>query len=243
VSILIRDHKIYEQVFYDNEAHYEDIAKKQLSEIFGDFKPDLALIDRRYRMWAVVEVELEHHSLDHHVFPQMKALSSGEYGGLHADYLAQTRSDIDPGRMKDLVAYVPPEIMLLVNSRTVLGKGWGVLESELQVRLTFLEVYRAPSGDAIFNLSGYAPHIRPERIAGAKKHRMMNALVCANPNLIPVPDEGIIRMYYEGRPIHWQVVATADSALLIPRPTITLRVDRNYEILRNEDGRLVLRLL
>ncbi len=260
MSILIRNHIAYEQVFYDNEAHYEDIAKKQLAETLEaflvlDFKalvlgeegirrrPDLALIDRRYRMWVVVEVELEHHSLDHHVLPQMTALASGSYDITHADYLVQTCTDIEPERIKDLITYVPPQIMTLVNSRTVLDKGWGILETELQVRLTFLEVYRSSTGDAIFSLSGYTPHIRPDRLAGAKKHRMLNALVCAKPNVIPVSAEGTIRMYFEGRPIHWQVVKTADSAVLIPRPSLTLRSDRNYEILRTENGRLVLRIM
>ena len=260
MNVLIRNRKIYEQVFYDNEGHFEDIAKKQLAEVFDEFivldfkplvlgddgvrrRPDLALIHRRYLMWVVVEVELEHHSLDHHVFPQMQALASGAYELAHADYLAQKCSKIDLERAKDLVTYIPPQVMTLVNSRRVLEKGWEILESDLRVRLTFLETYRSEIGDSIFCLSGYIPQIKSERIAGAKTHRMINALVCRNPDSIPVAASATLRMYVEGRPIDWQVLKTADSALLIPRPSFTLRRDRNYEILRAENGNMLLRML
>ena len=260
MSILIRNNIVYEQVFYDYEAHFEDIAKKQLSDIFGEFlvldfkpvvlgdqgirrRPDLALIHRRYRMWVVVEVELEHHSLEHHVFPQMQALASGTYDITHADHLVQASTDIDQARANYLVTYIPPQIMTLVNSRSVLGKGWEVLESDLQVKLTFLETYRAGTGDSIFCLSGYTPHIKPEHIAGAKKHRMMNALVCAKADAIPVATGAILLMHFEGRPIHWHVIKTADSAVLMPKPSLTLKEDRNYEIRRSDDGQLMLRRL
>lgn len=260
MSILIHNHKIYEQVFHDNEGHFEDIAKKQLAKILKEFFvldfnpyvlgdegirrcPDLVLIHRRYVMWVVVEVELEHHSLDNHVFPQMQALASGIYDDTHAVYLAGKSQEIDLEKAKDLVAFVPPEVMTLVNSRSVLEKGWEILESDLHVRLTFLEIYRSETGASIFSLSGYTPHVRPERIAGAKAHPMMNALVCRKLDAISVPAGTILRMDFQGRPIHWQVLKTADSAVLIPKPAVTLRKDRNYEIRRAENGRLVLRLL
>jgi hypothetical protein len=41
-----------------------------LTSEYGSKKPDLALIDRDYRAWWVVEVELAHHSLHHHVLPE-----------------------------------------------------------------------------------------------------------------------------------------------------------------------------
>ncbi len=251
---------IYEQIFYDDEAHFENVAKKQLKETLKDFmvvdfkplvlsdqgirrRPDLAIIDRRYRMWVVVEVELEHHSLDHHVLPQMQVLASGTYDITHADYLAQASPGIDRAKARELITYVPPEVMTLVNSRSVLDKGWGVLESDLQVRLTFLEIFRSETGDSIFRLSGFTPQIKPEHISGAKAHPMMNALVCRRPNAIPVAAGTTIWMSFDGRPIRWQVIKTADTAVLMPRPSVTLRRDRNYEIVRAEDGRLVLQTL
>lgn len=260
MTVLIHNQKIYEQVFYDNENHFEVIAKKQLQQTLNDFividfkpyvlgdegvrrQPDLALIHRRYMMWVVVEVELEHHSLDHHVFPQMQALSSGVYDSSHAAYMAETSTEIDLEKATNLVTFSPPEVMTLVNSRSVLAKGWEVLESQLHVRLAFLEVYRSNYGDTIFGLSGYTPEIRPERVTGAKKHPMLNALVCGKPNAIPIATSATLEMRFEGRPVYWQVLKTADSAVLLPKPPVTLRKDRNYEILRAESGHLVLRSL
>lgn len=260
MTTLIRNHQLYEKVFYNNERHFEDIVKKQLAEILDDFividfkklvlgdegirrRPDLALIHRKYKMWVVVEVELEHHSLHRHVFPQMQALASGNYDYSHAKRMAEATEKIDLASAKNMVAYVPPRVVTLVNSRGVLKKGWNILESELQVNLTFLEVYRSDIGDSIFSLSGYTPQINPERIVGVKTHAFMNALFCANPDSIPLASSGLLRMQFEGVPTNWQVLKTADSAVLIPNRSLALRKDRNYEILRAENGNLVLRSL
>src|SRR4051794_22105245 len=50
-------------------------------------RPDLALIDKDYRSWWVVEVELAHHSLNDHVLPQVQVFKQGRYGRRHADAL------------------------------------------------------------------------------------------------------------------------------------------------------------
>jgi hypothetical protein len=108
--------------------------------------------------------------------------------------------------------------------------------------LTFLEIYRDSHDDPIFHFSGYKPQVKPARIAGAKKHQMMNALVCTASTSLLATDSGMI-MSLDGRPITWKVISTADKAILIPAETINLRPDRNYEILKTEDGQMHLRQL
>lgn len=260
MTMLIRNRMSYEQIFYDNERHFADIAKKHLVDILPDFhvvdftpfvlgndgirrRPDLALVHRRHQMWVVVEVELEHHSLEHHVLPQMQALTTGIYEVTHAEYLSKACPDIEIDRAKELVTYTSPQIATLVNSRGVKKKGWAILETDLQVKLMFLEIYRSKTDDTIFSLSGYIPHIAPQRITGAKTHGMLNALVCPNPDAISVSADGELRMYADDRPTYWRVLKTADSAVLIPKQPLTLRRDRNYEIRQAEDGHLLLRLL
>lgn len=259
MNILVRKKSVYEQVFYDNEEHYEVIAKKQLAALLEDFvvvdfkpfvlgdegvrrKPDLALVDRRYRMWVVVEVELAHHSLRHHVLPQLRVLATGNYEDSHAEYMAAMDPSLKIDRLTQMVRYDPPKVMVLVNSKSVLEDGWSILESDYGVKLCFLETYRASSGDFIFNFSGYLPEIKRSRIAGAKKHKMMNALTCAKPQAIPYSKQGII-MFFDGKPVIWGVTKTADRAVLIPKSPVNLVDNRNYEILRSENGRLYLRQL
>src|SRR6266481_6307133 len=50
----------------------------------GDAKADFALIHRDYRSWWVVEAEMGHHSLDHHVLPQIRCLSRATYADAEA---------------------------------------------------------------------------------------------------------------------------------------------------------------
>lgn len=43
-------------------------------------QPDIALIDRNYRRWCVVEVELSHHHFVNHVAPQVEAFRTAIIG-------------------------------------------------------------------------------------------------------------------------------------------------------------------
>ena len=261
MNILVKDRRSYAQILYDNEKHFEDIAKGVLAELLPTFfvvdfkplvlgeegirrRPDLALVDRNYRMWTVVEVELQNHSLEVHVLPQMRALATGSYDQRHAENLADNHPEIDRGRVRRLVATSYPELLVLVNSRTVLDDGWSTLASELTLSLAFLETYRCHhSGEAIFHLSGRIPRIRATRIAGAKKNSWMNWLEIASVDAIPADTGQELRIAFEGNSTYWDVLRTGDRVLLQPKSPVTLRTDRNYEILRDEDGSLALRML
>jgi hypothetical protein len=254
MNLLIRQHRTYEQVFYDNELHFTDIVKIEMSKVLPGFailgfspfiigdegtrrRPDLALVARNYSMWVVVEVELENHSLDHHVVPQIQAFVSGRYGESHADLLYERDPSLSQDRLRELVKFVPPIVSVIVNSRSVLNDGWEVLESEHSAQLTFLESYRSQDGDVIVSVSGYLPAPQPRPIARLRKQEMMNALFCSRPTDIPAALGDSIRMYWGERPHVWQILRTMDSVVLLAPGGFTVRPDRNYEVLQTDDGR------
>jgi hypothetical protein len=173
----------------------------------------------------------------------MTALATGDFQESHADYLVSKNETLDAARLKNLISYNPPEVAVIVNSRDVLSRGWRSLTSELGVELSFLEVYRSELLDHIIFFSGYEPRIVPSRIAGAKKSPYINALICRNPENLPVTSSQVIQMYHDGQFIAWQAVVTADQVMLQPTVSVLLRDDRNYEIRRHSDGRLDLVLL
>jgi hypothetical protein len=90
---ILKDGEWYEPVAPTAvyEAEYQAIIVAQARHLFPDYavvkfdtivesergngKADLALIDRRYRFWWVVEIELSTHSLGGHVLPQVQILS------------------------------------------------------------------------------------------------------------------------------------------------------------------------
>lgn len=260
MTLLIRQDRTYEQVYYEQESQFLGIVKTELSKVLPGFavldfspfiigdegsrrRPDLALVHRDYDMWAVVEVELEKHSLDHHVVPQVRTFATGRYNESHATMLHQRDSTLSLEKLCNLTAYSPPVVSVIVNSRLVLEDGWDVLESDFSTRLTFLESFRAEDGDVVVSISGYLPAPRPSSVISLRKDKMMNALVCTRPGDVPAGIVDEMRMNWRERPHTWPVLRTKDTVLFLPPGGFTVRADRNYEVVRIEDGKFELREL
>ena len=260
MTLLIRQDRNYEQVYYGQESHFLDIVKTELSKLLPGFsildfspfiigdegsrrKPDLALVHRDYEMWAVVEVELDKHSLEHHVLPQVRTFATGRYDESHASMLHRGDTTLNLDNLRNLTAYRPPEVSVVVNSRSVLQDGWEVLESDYSARLTFLESFRSSDGDVIVSVSGYLPRPRASRVINLKKHKMMNALVCNRPEDVPAAIADELRIYTGERPHLWQILRTKDTVMFLPPGGYTVRADRNYEVLRIDEGKYQLRQL
>lgn len=256
MTVLIRDSRIYERAFYGDERQFEAVAKRQLGQALSSFwvvdfkplivgdggeqrRPDLAIVDRAYRSWVVVEVELSRHSLAHHVRPQVESLARANYHAAHAQSLASAAPPLDLKSLRDLLTFVPPDFMVVVDCQSVVEKGWLDLEHQLSVHLTFLETYRAANNDAVFVLSGFLPEVRPARIAVLRKHAMLNALV--SQELAALPAVLAEFCAYSGeRPLHWRITRTGTAAVLLPPGGVTIRGDRRYELLRADNGRFQL---
>jgi len=245
---------------FRNEAHYSLIVEQQIQRVFPKFsivqfspyvlgeegirrKPDLALIHNSYKTWYVVEVELSHHSLHHHVIPQVSAFVSGNYDESHAKYIADKLPAADKHAISRMVKYVSPEILVTVDSTDVLNHGWQRIEKELNAHLLFLEVFRTSDGDSIFSLSGYEPHTQPECLGTFKKHPMLNALICTNSSVISMPTSKKLEVIVEGKLHECTIVTTSDQILLFIQPTIIIQSDRNYEVSRDELNQLHLKRL
>ncbi len=257
MKALIRNGQRFDRHFYDKEDHYEAIVKREIQNILPNFwvidfkqfvmgaegirrKADLALVEKNYRMWVVVEVELIHHSLDHHVMPQMRGLVTGDYNETHAKYLSDLDERLDPDRMLSVVTYKPPAVMVIVNS-TQAQQRWSILHSELGVKLGYLETYRDDTtGDSIFVYEGFHPAVEPSRVAGARKQNMLNALICDKVTDQPLLNREVVQMFFDERPIVWKVVPTVNEIVLIPQQPVDLTDKRNYEIRLDSDGDLLL---
>ena len=252
---IIRNTQKYEQVFHPLETSYEDVVRQQLRHCLPTFhvvkfapfvqppegrrrRPDLALVHKDYRLWVIAEVELEHHSLQHHVRPQIEAFSDTSFSERHVRTLKKNEPQLDSARLKDLVLYSPPEIAVIVNSRSVVDKGWTELEVELDAHLMFIELYKSPSEDVLVTFSGWLPEAQPRLLSTARKVPMLNALKCRRTDLLPIND-GTLRMRYEERPLDWSCTLLADGAILIPLGSnVTVKEGRNYEIVRTDEGHI-----
>lgn len=251
--LILRNNQRYEQVFHPLETSYEDVVRQQLRHCLPNFhvvkfasalrpsegrrrRPDLALVHRGYRLWVVAEVELEHHSLQHHVRPQVEAFSDASFSERHVQTLKKNEPQLDSAQLKNLILYSPPEIAVIVNSRSVIDKGWTDLEAEFDAHLMFIEVYKSLSEDILVAFSGWIPEAQPRLLSTARKAELLNALRCRRTDLLPINDD-ILHMHYEGRPLEWRYTGLADGAILIPLGSnVTIKDNRNYEIVRTDEG-------
>lgn len=79
------------------------------------WRPDLALVDKRWGYWFLIEVETVNHSFVKHVLPQVMAFRDGE----HTDESWQRLSEslgIDPRRAKTLVSLIPQYVAVVSNA-------------------------------------------------------------------------------------------------------------------------------
>ena len=186
-------------------------------------------------MWVVVEVELEHHSLMHHVVPQISTFCTGHYAESHAELIHDRDATFDLEHLSNLVAYIPPVVMVVVNSRAVLNAGWRILETEYSAHLTFVESFRSADDDIITRLSGYQPTPPPRKVIRLRKQEMMNALVCRRPSEVPAQLTENVRVLSEERQRVWKVLRTGDTVLFLPPAGFVIKDGRNYEM-RFDDG-------
>lgn len=254
MRILARKNRRYMQHFYRKEDEFEAIAQSALQRILSEFwvlgfkpkvlgdegiprRPDLVLIDKRYRMWTIVEVELSNHSLDHHVYPQMQALATGNYKEEHAMWLVNRNDFLDKAQMIRMVQHKSPSVMVLVNSTDVSHK-WSQLK-HLCVELAYLETFRnVETGDDIFSYSGYEPKIEPRIVAKAKHNNTLrNTLFCKQIADQKLRQDGEVQMCFNQTILDVRIIPMKnDECLLQPKQTTNFTNTRNYNICVTEQG-------
>lgn len=255
MTLLLRGGSVYVQVHHRLEAHYEQIVEQALPNFLDGFRlyrcrptatpvdlfesrrrPDFILIEEHHRNWMIVEVELAHHSLDGHVRPQIEAFVGGDFEEEPILRLAAEHPDLDAGRLRQLINYKQPGVLVIVDDRHVQAKGWNVLERDCGAHLGFLEVFRSSDDDPAYSYSGYLPQQTREDLTVLRMHPQLNALLPREPTALPAQAE--IRIRFDGRQTSWRVTRTADSVYLLPSEAVPLRRDVIYRLLRADDGSL-----
>ncbi len=134
MTILLDDPHIpkYEKVdpTISSESDFEILVLRMLSRLYPSchvvpFKPfviyngekwcpDLALFDKGWAFWIVIEVEIATHSFEKHVLPQVRAFRDGEYSERSAEIISE-RFGISLDRAKTIIKYVPRYIAVVSN--------------------------------------------------------------------------------------------------------------------------------
>lgn len=160
---------IYEKVYENRiETHAGELFpgfyclpfKKAVDSIYGRGRPDLVLIDRQYRSWIIVEVELEHHPLRNDVEDQVRKFASGKYGDKHAEYIYNKNneigkySDLDFEKLKLLVRGTQPKISVIV---PVEKPSWWKSLLQYNATIAVIEIWEDDTGRYFLRVNGDQP--------------------------------------------------------------------------------------
>ena len=166
-KIVIRQ-KVYHGRIDQYESMYQEFVSRMAIDLFPDFhvvdvelkveslnvsegskKCDLVFIRKDYSEWWVVEVEMSHHSYNGHVYPQVKVLSDGLYGGtclerqVNSILSGDSGCALDREKLSVLIESEDPRVLVIVNQEPPEKDEWRNLEKLNRVKLGVLARYRS----------------------------------------------------------------------------------------------------
>ena len=235
------------------EVHFEALVLKHASRLYPDYfaipfkttvtsehgakKPDLALIDREYRTWWVVEVELAHHSLHHHVLPQIQILATANYGPTEAAFLARQDSNLSTSLLLEMMRGAPPGILVLVNQAV---PNWQAPLAICRASVGIVEVFRSARNDTILRINGEQPAPLGSLVSVCRFDPLLpRLLIVDSPASLGAAAEGRFIIEFQGSVSEWRRMAIADKVWLTPYGANPLPAAPSYELRRSGGGRLV----
>src|ERR1035437_4963665 len=100
--------------------------------------PDLAVVDKGFAYWFVVEVEIATHHLEKHVIPQVTAFCEGRYEENTAAILSAALN-VKKERAETLLATIPRDVIVVSNKR---DEKWNQKLMALGVQHILIDTYR-----------------------------------------------------------------------------------------------------
>lgn len=199
--------------------------------------PDLALIDRQYRHWWVVEVELAHHSLNGHVLPQLEVFAQGQYGAEHEQYLLQNAPGLSAGSLRELLKNSQPGVLVLVN-RDV--PEWVEPVNRLGGQVMVVQVFRSDRNRHILRVDGETPAaLSSEVVSVCRPDPLLPSfLQVDSPASLGIALGERVPIFLDGELTEWERLDSANQVWLTPVRNSPFHGGREIRILRSKDGRL-----
>jgi hypothetical protein len=238
------------------EVHFETLVMQHAAQLFPDYfavpfktslsseygtrKPDLALIDRQYRTWWVVEVELAHHSLHNHVLPQIQVFATASYGPSEAEYLRRQDSTLSLASLVEMMRGAPPKVLVIVNQAV---PNWVDLLRMFRAAVGVVEVFRSGRNESILRVNGEQPVALGPLVSLCHFDPVVPRLLRVDsPASLGEGVDGRFAIEFEGSVSEWKRVDAADRVWLNPRGGNPLPGAGEFELFKTESGRFVFKV-
>jgi hypothetical protein len=240
---------IYEKDFEDlllaNAGHlypsfYAARFKAIVESEHGRAKPDLALIDRSYRSWWVVEVELGSHPLRGHVEQQVAILATAKYGQAEAQQLAKHDAELDPEALVEMMRGRQPRVLIIVNQTK---PQWATALARYDALVGVAELFRSRRDHmTVLRINGEHPEELGDVVSLCRVDGVLpNSLRVDSPANLGFDAAETAEIWLDGSLTEWARIDSGTTAWLVPTRRNPLPFgSRSFTLRRSDDGRLML---
>ena len=234
------------------ETDFESVVVDRGNLIFPDFfvvpfkttvsseddsaKADLALVERNYRTWWVVEVELGNHSFEGHVLPQVRTLARASYGEEEGKALCTSCPELELQRVLDMMKGRQPRVLVVVDADR---REWVQSLRSYDAELLALQMFRSDRNEHGFRIDGYLPTSPISVVSECSFDNLVPRFVVVHsPALLGVTAGKVLKIRYGQYMTEWQRIDSQDKVWLAPARQNPLSRSETYLIVRSEDGTL-----
>ncbi len=235
------------------EADFEGIVTSRAGVLFPEYfalpfkkavhsehdsrVPDLALIEKGYRSWWVVEIEMAHHSLYGHVLPQVQTFANGKYETEHIEYLVSRSKALDASAATDMVKGSQPGVLVIVNKDC---PSWIEPIRRHGGLLAVVEVFRSGRNQYILRVNGETPAPTVSKLVSTCRldPLLPRLLQIDSPAALGVGVGGSVSIGLGHGLTDWQRVDASRSVWLLPLGRNPLVARQEYAIMRNDEDAL-----
>ncbi|WP_433375139.1 hypothetical protein ACQPZX_05380 [Actinoplanes sp. CA-142083] len=183
----------------------------------------------------MVEIELSHHDLRHHVIPQVEVFRTANYGAYHAAALARTSTDLDADRLEAMMRGVSPGVLVVVDTPST---AWGEPLAAIDVRLAIVEPFRDPNARLLLRLNGYQPEPPGEILTRCSRHKLRRLWRVHSPAALPGAVDEPLQISYLGNVSVWKKIQLNDAVMLQAQKGDVLAELTSADLVVRDDGTL-----
>lgn len=214
--------------------------KKTIYSADASARPDLAIVDKDYKHWMVVEVEMIRHSLHAHVIPQIRTMREASYDQEDATFLASQNPNLQEDKLRDMLRGDAPEVLVIANKH---DEEWARELRRYGAYMMVFEIFRSRLNRHIFSVNGELPQAAADVVTELSFGFLPRCLAVSAPAALPFRAGDRFEIFIGGQLTQWERFDTATECYISPIGNMPIKPGKTYALFRLSDGRYSIRLL